>query len=152
MYDLKIRGGLIYDGSGAEPVHGDLALRDGEIVAVGSCPDQATREMNAEGLAVTPGFIDLHTHYDGQASWDEELAPSSVHGVTTALMGNCGVGFAPARAKDREALIHLMEGVEDIPGSALSEGIEWSWESFPEFLETLDRRAHTIDLAAQVPH
>lgn len=152
MYDLKIVGGTIVDGTGGERFSGDVGIKDGVIVAVGDCPDAATRTIDADGAIVTPGFTDIHTHYDGQISWDEEMAPSSIHGVTTCVLGSCGVGFAPVRPADRQVLVELMEGVEDIPGSALSEGISWEWESFPEYMSALDRMPHTIDFLAQIPH
>ena len=152
MYDLKIQNGLVVDGTGAPPRLADVAVTKGVIVAVGECPEAATRTLDATGCIVTPGFVDLHTHYDGQVSWDADLMPSSIHGVTTAVMGNCGVGFAPVRVKDRQRLIELMEGVEDIPGSVLAEGIRWDWESFPEYMDALDRSPHAIDFAVQVPH
>ncbi len=151
-YDLKITGGTIIDGTGAARFQGDVAIRDGKIVAVGKCEGSAQETIDAEGALVTPGFTDIHTHYDGQISWDEELAPSSVHGVTTAVLGSCGVGFAPVRTADHERLIRLMEGVEDIPGSALSEGLTWNWESYPEYLEAIDKLPHTIDFLGHVPH
>lgn len=152
MYDLKIEGGTIVDGTGQARFTGDVGIRDGKIVAVGEAPDAAKETIDAKGALVTPGFTDVHTHYDGQISWDEELAPSSIHGVTTAVMGSCGVGFAPVRPTDQQKLIELMEGVEDIPGSALSEGITWGWESFPEYMERLDAMPHSIDFLCQVPH
>jgi len=152
MYDVKIKGGSIIDGTGRERFAGDVGIRAGRIVAVGDCPDVATRTIDAGGAIVTPGFVDLHTHYDGQVSWDADLAPSSIHGTTTCVMGNCGVGFAPVRPHDHAKLIDLMEGVEDIPGTALSEGISWGWETFPEYMNVLDAKAHTIDFMAQVPH
>jgi len=127
-------------------------VRDGRIVALGEAPESAAETIDAEGGVVTPGFVDIHTHYDGQVSWDSALAPSCFHGVSTAVMGSCGVGFAPARASDRDRLVRLMEGVEDIPGTALSEGLSWDWESFPEYMAALDGRPHVIDFAAQVPH
>ncbi|TNE58195.1 MAG: D-aminoacylase [Alphaproteobacteria bacterium] len=151
-YDLIIRGGTIVDGSGAAPFTGDLAVKDGKIAAVGDITGSAAREVDAHGLLVTPGFVDIHTHYDGQATWGSELSPSSNHGVTTAVMGNCGVGFAPCRQEDHDNLIHLMEGVEDIPHAVLAEGLEWNWESFPEYLDAVEARPHDIDIAAQVPH
>ncbi|MEM1413996.1 MAG: amidohydrolase family protein [Myxococcota bacterium] len=151
-YDLKIAGGTLLDGTGAPAFTGDVGIKDGVIVDVGRCAGEARETVDATGATVTPGFTDIHTHYDGQASWDSELAPSSVHGVTTAVMGSCGVGFAPVRRADRTTLVQLMEGVEDIPGSALSEGITWEWESFAEYMDALDRRPHTIDFACQVPH
>lgn len=152
MYDLKIVGGTIVDGTGKERFVGDVGIKDGKIVAVGSAPEEARETIDATGKIVTPGWCDIHTHYDGQISWDEELAPSSIHGVTTAVMGSCGVGFAPVRPADHQKLIELMEGVEDIPGSALSEGITWGWESFPEYMDKLDAMPHTIDFMAHVPH
>ncbi len=151
-YDLKIEGGTIIDGTGQEGFVGDVAVKDGRIVAVGECEDSAKATIDAEGAIVTPGFVDLHTHYDGQVSWDSELAPSSIHGVTTCVMGSCGVGFAPVHARDRQRIIELMEGGEDIPGSALSEGIPWGWESFPEYMDAIDGRPHAIDFGVQVPH
>jgi N-acyl-D-aspartate/D-glutamate deacylase len=152
MYDLKIVGGTIVDGTGGDRYTGDVGIKDGTIVAVGRCDESAAQTLDASGAIVAPGFVDIHTHYDGQISWDEELAPSSIHGVTTCAMGSCGVGFAPVRPTDHEKLIELMEGVEDIPGTALSEGIRWGWESFPEYMDALDGMPHTIDFLAQVPH
>lgn len=151
-YDLKITGGTLIDGTGAEPVRGDVAVVGDRIVAVGDCPGTAKRTIDAAGCIVTPGFIDLHTHYDGQATWDSELAPSSWHGVTTAVLGSCGVGFAPVRRGEEERLVDLMEGVEDIPGTALHEGIPWGWQGFDEYLDALDNLPHAIDLLAHVPH
>lgn len=151
-YDLIIRGGTIVDGTGAPRFTGDLAIKDGLIAAVGSVQGDAKDEIDATGKIVTPGFVDVHTHYDGQATWDQEMAPSSWHGVTTAVMGNCGVGFAPA-APDRHGwLIGLMEGVEDIPGTALAEGMKWDWETFPEYLDALERLPRAIDVGTHVPH
>jgi len=152
MPDLIIRGGTIVDGSGAAPFEGDLVIDAGRIVAVGEVGGSARREIDARGLLVTPGFVDIHTHYDGQATWDPLLAPSSWHGVTTAVMGNCGVGFAPVRPDQHQFLIELMEGVEDIPGSALAEGIDWKWERFPEYLDALEAMSRAIDVGAQTPH
>ncbi|MCB9593767.1 MAG: amidohydrolase family protein [Sandaracinaceae bacterium] len=152
MYDLKIVGGTIVDGTGAPRFAGDVGIKDGKIVDVGVCEGPAEETIDATGALVTPGWTDIHTHYDGQISWDEELAPSSIHGVTTAVMGSCGVGFAPVRPTDHKKLIELMEGVEDIPGSALSEGISWGWESFEEYMATLDAMPHTIDFMCHVPH
>ncbi len=152
MHDLVIRGGTIVDGTGRPSFTGDLAIDGDRIVQAGGKAGPGKREIEAHGQLVTPGWVDVHTHYDGQATWDPVLAPSSWHGVTTILMGNCGVGFAPVRAKDHNCLIDLMEGVEDIPGIALAEGLEWDWESFPDYLDALARRERTIDVAAQLPH
>jgi N-acyl-D-amino-acid deacylase len=151
-YDLIVRNGNLIDGTGGPAREGDIAVQDGRIVAIGEVEGSATREIDAQGHAVTPGFVDIHTHYDGQATWDPQLAPSCYHGVTTAVMGNCGVGFAPVRPGEEDFLIQLMEGVEDIPGTALHEGIDWSWESFPEYLDALDGRRFTMDVGTQVPH
>jgi N-acyl-D-aspartate/D-glutamate deacylase len=153
MYDLLIRGGSVIDGTGSAARPADVAVSDGRIAAVG--PDltgEAARTLDASGLLVTPGWVDVHTHYDGQVSWDAYLSPSCWHGVTTVVMGNCGVGFAPAHPDRHEWLIGLMEGVEDIPGTALAEGITWEWESFPEYLDAIDRGPRVLDVAAQVPH
>lgn len=152
---ILIRGGTIVDGSGAAPFVGDVALRDGSIVAVGDpgAVDAAGAEIiEADGCIVTPGFVDIHTHYDGQAIWSDRLQPSTLHGVTTVVVGNCGVGFAPCRAADREALIQLMEGVEDIPGAVMAEGLDWDWESFGEYLDAVAARRHDCDVAAYLPH
>lgn len=151
-YDLIIRGGTIVDGTGAPRFTGDLAIKDGLIAAVGSVQGDAKDEIDATGKIVTPGFVDVHTHYDGQATWDQEMAPSSWHGVTTAVMGNCGVGFAPAAPDRHNWLIGLMEGVEDIPGTALAEGMKWDWETFPEYLDALERLPRSIDIGTHVPH
>jgi N-acyl-D-aspartate/D-glutamate deacylase len=152
MHDIVIRGGSILDGTGAPAVTGDVAVEGDKIVAVGGKVGPAKRVIDADGLLVTPGWIDVHTHYDGQATWDPVLAPSSWHGVTTILFGNCGVGFAPVRKEHRTELIDLMEAVEDIPGTALTEGLNWGWESFPDYLDALARLPRTIDVAAQLPH
>ena len=152
MRDLIIRNGTIVDGTGAKPYKGDIAVEGDRIVAVGKVTGPARREIDAEGMIVTPGWVDIHTHYDGQATWDPLLAPSSWHGVTTAVMGNCGVGFAPVRPDARDFLIELMEGVEDIPGVALTEGIDWTWESFPEYLDALESTKRAIDVGVHVPH
>mgnify|MGYP000369619827 CR=1 FL=1 len=138
LHDLVIRNGKILDGSGKKPFFGDIAIDDGKITLVGKIESSGKKEFDAKGNLVTPGWVDIHTHYDGQVSWDPYLTPSSWHGVTTAVMGNCGVGFAPVRPGDENFLIQLMEGVEDIPGSALHEGIDWDWETFPEYLEALE--------------
>ena len=151
-HDLVIRHGTVVDGTGAPSSIGDVAVTDGRITAVGKVEGSGRREIDAEGHLVTPGFVDIHTHYDGQATWDTQLAPSSWHGVTTVVMGNCGVGFAPVLDHNRERLIQLMEGVEDIPGTALHEGLSWDWSSFPEYLDALERRPRDIDLGTQVPH
>ena len=152
MHDLVIRSGRIVDGSGAAAVVGDIAIDGDRITQVGGKAGPGRREIAADGLIVTPGFVDVHTHYDGQATWDPYLAPSGWHGVTTLVMGNCGVGFAPARPDRHEWLIQLMEGVEDIPGSALAEGIKWEWESFPEYLDALEKFPRALDIGTQVPH
>jgi N-acyl-D-aspartate/D-glutamate deacylase len=151
-YDVVIRGGAIVDGTGADPFVGDVAVKDGRIAAVGAVAGKGREEIDAAGKLVTPGFVDIHTHYDGQASWDERMQPSSWHGVTTILMGNCGVGFAPCRPGDRDLLIKLMEGVEDIPEPVLAEGLPWNWESFPEYLDALSKRRFDVDVGAQLPH
>ena len=152
MYDLKIVGGTLVDGTGRAPITGDVAVRDGLIVAIGACPGVARRTIDARGAHVLPGFVDIHTHYDGQVSWDAELSPTSLHGVTTCVMGSCGVGFAPVRPGREATLIELMEGVEDIPGSALAEGIPWGWESFADYMGVIGNMPHAIDFLAQVPH
>ncbi|WP_150293708.1 N-acyl-D-amino-acid deacylase family protein [Sphingobium estronivorans] len=152
VIDLVIRGGLVCDGTGSEPYEADIAISGDRIVEIGKVTARGRDEIDATGRIVTPGFIDLHTHYDGQAIWSERLVPSSQHGVTTAILGNCGVGFAPCRASDRERLIGVMEGVEDIPEVVMTEGLPWDWETFPDYLDALDRRRRDIDVAAYVPH
>ncbi len=152
MHDLVIRGGQVVDGTGGEARQADLAISGDRIVEVGQVSGQGRREIDASGHIVTPGWVDIHTHYDGQVTWDPQLSPSCWHGVTTLVMGNCGVGFAPARPDRHDWLISLMEGVEDIPGSALAEGIRWGWESFPEYLDVIDRMPRVLDVAAQAPH
>ena len=137
MHDIVIRAGKVVDGTGSEARKVDIAIDDGVISSVGAAIGQGRIEIDADGYLVTPGFVDVHTHYDGQATWDPEMSPSSFHGVTTTVFGNCGVGFAPARPDSHDWLIQLMEGVEDIPGAALSEGIDWNWETFPEYLSLI---------------
>jgi N-acyl-D-amino-acid deacylase len=151
-YDLVIRNGIVVDGLGGEPSVGDVAVSGGVIAAVGAVDGEGTREIDATGLLVTPGFVDLHTHYDGQAIWSDRMTPSSAHGVTTAVMGNCGVGFAPCRAEDHDVLVDVMAGVEDIPGVVMVDGLPWDWETFPEYLDALDSRQRDIDVAAYLPH
>jgi N-acyl-D-aspartate/D-glutamate deacylase len=152
MHDLVIRGGTVVDGTGAAAREADVAIDGDRIVAVGTDLGAGRREIDATGLLVTPGWVDIHTHYDGQVTWDTHLTPSGWNGVTTVVMGNCGVGFAPVRPGQQDFLIQLMEGVEDIPGTALSEGIRWSWESFPEYLDALETMPRAIDVGTQVPH
>jgi N-acyl-D-amino-acid deacylase len=151
-YDLVIRGGAIVDGTGGPEFVGDVGIARGKIAAVGTFPGRGAVEINAQGKIVTPGFIDIHTHYDGQVMWDDRMEPSSAHGVTTAIMGNCGVGFAPCRESDRERLIQLMEGVEDVPEVVMTEGLPWNWESFESYLDAVSARVHDIDVAAMLPH
>lgn len=151
-FDLIIRNGTIVDGTGTDRFTGDIAVKDGLIAQVGTVSGNAAEEIDAGGLLVTPGFVDIHTHYDGQATWDQEMAPSSWHGVTTVVMGNCGVGFAPAAPDRHDWLIALMEGVEDIPGTALAEGMSWDWETFPEYLDALEKLPRTVDVGTHVPH
>src|SRR5580658_8691605 len=145
-FDLVIRGGEIADGTGGALKTADVAIRDGKVTRSGR------EEIDARGLLVAPGFVDVHTHYDGQATWDSRLQPSSWHGVTTVVMGNCGVGFAPVQPPNRDRLVKLMEGVEDIPGTALREGLTWNWASFGDYLDVLAQRHYDVDVAAQVPH
>ena len=152
MHDLVIRGGTIVDGTGAPRRTGDLAIDGDRIAQAGGTAGKARREIDAAGALVTPGWVDVHTHYDGQVTWDPYLTPSSWHGVTTVVMGNCGVGFAPVKPDRHDWLIGLMEGVEDIPGAALAEGIRWEWETFPEYLDALARKPLAIDVGTQVPH
>jgi len=152
QFDLLIRNGRIVDGTGAPIYRADLGVRNGRIAAIGRQLGDAAQQIDADGLLVTPGFVDVHAHFDGQATWDERLWPSSQQGVTTAVMGNCGVGFAPCRPEDRDQLIALMEGMEDIPDTALHEGLPWNWESFPEYLQALAARRYDIDIAALLPH
>ncbi|HEV7386279.1 MAG TPA: amidohydrolase family protein, partial [Phenylobacterium sp.] len=147
-YDLVIRGGSIVDGAGAAPFDGDVAVKDGVIAAVGKVSGSGAGEIDAKGQVVTPGFVDIHTHYDGQATWDARMQPSSWHGVTTAIMGNCGVGFAPVRPDAHEFLIELMEGVEDIPFPVLAEGLPWNWESYPDYLDGLASRRFDVDIGS----
>ena len=151
-HDLVIRGGTVVDGNGGRPFLADVAVDGGVVTAIGRDAGRGRREVDADGAVVAPGFIDIHTHYDGQATWDERLLPSAWHGVTTVVMGNCGVGFAPVTPDHQQRLIDLMEGVEDIPGTALHEGLSWEWLSFDDYLAALEARPHDIDFAAQVPH
>jgi N-acyl-D-aspartate/D-glutamate deacylase len=151
-YDIVIRGGTVFDGEGGQPFTADVAVKDGKIAVVGTVTGTGAEEIDAVGKMVTPGFVDIHTHYDGQVTWDQHLSPSSGHGVTTVLMGNCGVGFAPCRADQRATMIDVMEGVEDIPGVVMAEGLPWTWETFPEYLDFLDTRETDVDFGAQVPH
>ena len=152
MFDLIIKNGLVYDGKGSEPFKADLAISNEKIVEIGKIEDKGRKVIDAEGKIVTPGFVDIHTHYDGQVTWDPYLRPSTYHGVTTVVMGNCGVGFSPCKPDQRDWLIGLMEGVEDIPGTALHEGIDWAWESFPEYLDALEKKPLAIDVGTQIPH
>ena len=151
-FDLVVRGGTVLDGTGSAEQTADVAVRDGVIAEVGRVSGRGKHEVDADGALVTPGFVDIHTHYDGQATWANRMSPSSHHGVTTVVMGNCGVGFAPVRPTDHDLLIELMEGVEDIPGVALHEGLPWSWESFPDYMDYLSQREFDMDIGAQIPH
>jgi len=151
-FDVVLRGGEIFDGTGGEPYIADVAVRDGRIVSVGEVSGTGKEEIDARGCIVTPGFVDIHTHYDGQITWENRLAPSSGHGVTTVVMGNCGVGFAPVRPTDHELVVKLMEGVEDIPDVVMTAGVPWNWETFPDYLDALEQRESDIDFAAQLPH
>ena len=152
MYDLIIKNGMIYDGKGSEPFEADIGISEDKIVAIGKIEEDSIETIDAKGKIVTPGFVDIHTHYDGQVTWDPYLRPSTYHGVTTVVMGNCGVGFSPCKPDQRDWLIGLMEGVEDIPGTALHEGIDWEWESFPEYLDALEKKPLAIDVGTQIPH
>jgi N-acyl-D-amino-acid deacylase len=152
VHDLVIRGGTIVDGTGNPAFVGDIAVDGNLITTIGTVHAAGREEIDATGRIVTPGFVDIHTHYDGQATWDPEMAPSSWHGVTTVVMGNCGVGFAPAKPDRHDWLIGLMEGVEDIPGTALAEGMTWNWETFPEYLDELEKMPRTVDIGTHVPH
>ena len=152
MYDLIIKNGTVYDGTGEKPFFADVAIKGNKIVAIGELEESSKEVIDAKGKIVAPGFVDIHTHYDGQVTWDPYLRPSTYHGVTTVVMGNCGVGFSPCKPEERDWLISLMEGVEDIPGTALHEGINWQWESFPEYLDTLEDKPLAIDVGTQIPH
>ena len=151
-YELVIRGGLVVDGTGGAPFEADVATEGGKIAAIGKNLARGAEEIDAAGKLVTPGFVDIHTHYDGQAVWSDRLAPSSSHGVTTAVGGNCGVGFAPCRPEHRELLVSVMEGVEDIPEVVMTEGLTWDWETYPEYLDAIEKRPRDIDFASQIPH
>ena len=152
MYDLIIKNGTVYDGTGRKPFLADVAIKGNKIIAIGDLEGSSKEIIDAKGKIVAPGFVDIHTHYDGQVTWDPYLRPSTYHGVTTVVMGNCGVGFSPCKPEERDWLISLMEGVEDIPGTALHEGINWQWESFPEYLDTLEEKPLAIDVGTQIPH
>src|SRR4051812_25682866 len=152
QFDLVIRGGRIIDGTGAEPFAGDLAIKGDRIAAIGTVDQAGRTEIDAAGSIVTPGFVDIHTHYDGQVTWESDLIPSSAHGVTTVVMGNCGVGFAPCRPGGQDMLMRLMEGVEDIPHPVLLEGVPFTWESFPEYLAFIAKRRYDMDVCGYVPH
>ena len=152
MYDLIIKNGTVYDGTGEKPFFADVAIKGNKIATIGNLEESSKEVIDAKGKIVSPGFVDIHTHYDGQVTWDPFLRPSTYHGVTTVVMGNCGVGFSPCKPEERDWLISLMEGVEDIPGTALHEGINWQWESFPEYLDTLEDKPLAIDVGTQIPH
>ncbi|HUD50398.1 N-acyl-D-amino-acid deacylase family protein [Parvibaculum sp.] len=152
MHDLVIRGGTVFDGTGGKPVEADIAIDGRTIVAIGKIAETGREEIDARGQIVTPGFVDVHTHYDGQVTWDPYLQPSTFHGITTAVMGNCGVGFAPCKPAQRDWLLGLMEGVEDIPGTALAEGIKWNWESFPDYMDAVEASPLALDVGLQIPH
>jgi N-acyl-D-amino-acid deacylase len=151
-FDMVIRGGEVVDGTGAASFAADVAIKDGKIAAIGKVADAGAEEIDAKGKIVTPGFVDIHTHYDGQAVWAERLSPSSSHGVTSVVGGNCGVGFAPCRPEHRDLLVSVMEGVEDIPEVVMTEGLTWDWETYPEFMNAIEKRPHDIDFASQIPH
>ena len=151
-YDLVIRNGTLVDGTGGKSYVGDIAIKDGIIAAIGQFSGKAPKEIDARNQVVSPGFVDIHTHYDGQAIWDSQLKPSSIHGVTTVVMGNCGVGFAPCKKEDRVKLVELMEGVEDIPAPVMHEGLDWQWETFKEYVEALEKNKLDIDVCALLPH
>lgn len=151
-YDLIVRNGLVYDGTGGAPYKADVAVRDGRIAAIGPVSESGREEIDATGRIVTPGFVDVHTHFDGQATWENRMSPSSNHGVTTVVMGNCGVGFAPCKPDQRDMLVAVMEGVEDVPEVVMTEGLPWNWQTFPEYLDVLEKRSYDVDIAAQLPH
>src|ERR1700751_2619276 len=151
-YDLLIRNGLVVDGTGGSPFEADVGIQGNRIAAIGKLSVAGSEEIDAKRKLVPPGFVDVHTHYDGQVTWEQRLAPSSNHGVTTVVMGNCGVGFAPSRPEHRELMVRLMEGVEDIPDIVMTEGLPWNWESFTDYLDALSVRRTDIDFAAQLPH
>ena len=151
-FDIVIRNGLVVDGTGGAPFEADVAITGGRIAAIGKVAESGIEEIDARDRLVTPGFVDIHTHYDGQAVWSERLSPSSSHGVTTVVGGNCGVGFAPCRPEHRELLVSVMEGVEDIPEVVMTEGLTWDWETYPDYLNAIEKRPHDIDFASQIPH
>ncbi len=151
-FDLVVRGGTVYDGSGGAPYVADIGVKDGKVAYVGPNAAPGAEEIDAAGRMVSPGWVDIHTHYDGQATWDQRMQPSSWHGVTTVVMGNCGVGFAPCKTEDHDRLVRLMEGVEDIPFPVLSQGLPWNWESYPDYLDSLASRRFDVDIGSQLPH